>query len=552
MIILYTSSILSTLTAIFALTSALPTLNITGGGSPEPWPWQPILCWNHNHATHVPLYSDCIYIIDKMIATGPDPGRPIMFSRFPPVNNCPKRWLAPRRTCSVDIDVRFRSFDKASLTEIQATARSIVMKCVLGNDKLGGTTTIGQNGNIQVTVLGHYYRGDGVGNVSVGTAATAALGAGLWKVTPNHRPFTLTDPTISFPYVEHEKVSTTTLFLVSLVAPAIIIFLVALIFTPGHAVAPGTPKSLIWRRKLWEWHTGWLGLGLSLALAFFFTQGMKNMFGKPRPDLLSRCDPDFENQAKYQLGGFPTVLNGMFLVSSTICRQKDKGILNDGFSSFPSGHCSYSFAGLLYLSLFLASKLRFTIPYLLPFTHTASNNAYTGFSSTTIPTTAASKPHSNTSSPPSTSYTNPRQLSVTTPLRDQSAAPPLYLFPIPLIPFCAAIYIASTRFSDFRHHGFDILFGSLMGSVIAIFTFRLYHLPINRGGGWAWGARGPRTAFWTGIGTGGYVVEETKKRDVEEGFDFGNGKGSSEHGGDVRSGVANGGVQASNSTAIAR
>ncbi|KAI4247953.1 MAG: hypothetical protein LQ352_006043 [Teloschistes flavicans] len=342
--------------------------------------------------------------------------------------------------------------------------------------------------------------------------ATAAIGAGFWKITPNHRPFTLTDPSISFPYVENEKISTTTLFLVSLVAPAIITFAVAIVLVPGPSVAPGTPRSLIWKRKLWEWNTAWMGLGLSLAFAFFFTQGMKNLFGKPRPDLLSRCQPDYENQQNYKLGGFPTVLNGVYLVSSTICQQKNKGILNDGFSSFPSGHSSYSFAGLLYLSLYLASKFQITIPYLLPFSYNPNNTSYSAFTT---------KAFTN-SSPSSSSPMNPPPF---TPLRRQSAAPPLYLLPLPLIPLCTAIYICSTRFSDFRHHGFDILFGALMGIVFAVFTFRLYHLPITRGGGWSWGPRSMERAFGAGVGLGGYVVGHTaglqsKRADEEVGEEW--------------------------------
>ncbi|KAL9576641.1 MAG: hypothetical protein Q9212_006934 [Teloschistes hypoglaucus] len=365
--------------------------------------------------------------------------------------------------------------------------------------------------------------------------AIAAIGAAFWKITPNHRPFTLTDPSISFPYVENEKVSTTTLFLVSLVAPAIITFAVAIIFVPGSSVVPGTPRSLIWKRKLWEWNTAWMGLGLSLALAFFFTQGMKNLFGKPRPDLLSRCQPDYENQAKYQLGGFPTVLNGMFLVSATICQQKDKGILNDGFSSFPSGHSSYSFAGLLYLSLFLASKFQVTIPYLLPFSYNPNNTSHSAFTT---------KAFSKNSPLPSTSPMNPPPF---TPLRRQSAAPPLYLLPLPLIPLCTAIYICSTRFSDFRHHGFDILFGALMGIVFAVFTFRLYHLPMTRGRGWSWGPRSMERAFGAGVGLGGYVLGDTtalqtKRGDEEVGEEWSKRSDRQETSGDS---YANGTAEAS-------
>lgn len=110
----------------------------------------------------------------------------------------------------------------------------------------------------------------------------AVIGGVFSIITPNKRPFSLVDPDVSFPYVTKEKISTATLVLCGLVAPVIIIFLVAIFLVPGPTVPKSTPKALIWRRKLWELHTGWLGLGLSLAAAFLITGGMKNLFGKPR------------------------------------------------------------------------------------------------------------------------------------------------------------------------------------------------------------------------------------------------------------------------------
>ena len=109
-----------------------------------------------------------------------------------------------------------------------------------------------------------------------------------------------------------------------------------------------------------------------------------------------------------------------------------------------------------------------------------------------------------------------------TAFRNQAAAPPLYLFVLPLVPFCVAIYISSTRYSDFRHHGFDIIFGSLMGFVLAWAAFRLYHLPIRRSSGWAWGPRSSSRAFGVGVGVGGYVEDEDRvgmavQNDVELG-----------------------------------
>lgn len=89
--------------------------------------------------------------------------------------------------------------------------------------------------------------------------------------------------------------------------------------------------------------------------------------------------------------------------------------------------------------------------------------------------------------------------------RNQSAAPPVYLLVFAIAPIGAAIYICSTRFAEFFHFGFDILFGFSIGLVTAIYSFRFYHLPISQGAGWAWGPRSHKRAFWTGIGVGTYA-----------------------------------------------
>lgn len=86
-----------------------------------------------------------------------------------------------------------------------------------------------------------------------------------------------------------------------------------------------------------------MGLGLSLALAFMFTQGMKNLFGRPRPNLLSRCDPDL-SEAAIAANAVGTYARGFaaewVLVGAGICRETDSDKLDDGFRSFPSGHSS--------------------------------------------------------------------------------------------------------------------------------------------------------------------------------------------------------------------
>jgi membrane-associated phospholipid phosphatase len=340
----------------------------------------------------------------------------------------------------------------------------------------------------------------------------AGIGAALANITPNKRPFSLINPEISFPFVTHEKVTSVNLGLVAFVAPAVIIFIVSILLVPGPTVSKATPKALIWRRKLWEWHTGWIGLALAHAAAFLITQGMKNLFGKPRPDLLSRCDPDLTRIAQFRTGGFHAD-NGEadgsatplpVLVNHGICRNTDKNIMDDGFRSYPSGHASFAAAGLIYLSLYLASKLAVSVPYLSPRSystdelHTSAFPSRVGGRRASERSTMTGKSHGNEAEP---SGHDDKIIAS----RNEAAAPPVYLLAVAIIPWFASIYIASTRYSDFRHHGFDILFGYLIGLVTAIFAFRYYHLPIRQGAGWSWGPRSRDRSFWAGIGVGNYA-----------------------------------------------
>lgn len=84
--------------------------------------------------------------------------------------------------------------------------------------------------------------------------AIAAVGAAFNAPGPYKRPFSLVDLSISYPFTG-SQISTTLLVILSLVVPAVLIFLVCLLFVPGPTVSPNTPKSLIWRRKFWEWNS---------------------------------------------------------------------------------------------------------------------------------------------------------------------------------------------------------------------------------------------------------------------------------------------------------
>lgn len=78
--------------------------------------------------------------------------------------------------------------------------------------------------------------------------------------------------------------------------------------------------------RLWELNCGILGLLLSQGLAFVITQVLKNACGKPRPDLIDRCQPRPGSEDLIPYG----------LSNSSICTGDEK-IIKDGFRSWPSG-----------------------------------------------------------------------------------------------------------------------------------------------------------------------------------------------------------------------
>ncbi|KAF1990799.1 PAP2 domain-containing protein [Aulographum hederae CBS 113979] len=328
----------------------------------------------------------------------------------------------------------------------------------------------------------------------------AFVGLGWSYLHPYRRPFSLVDLSISYPHVEDAAIPSWLLCVVSIVIPALVVFLVALIMVPGPTVSLQTPKSLIWRRKMWEWNAGWMGLALSLASAYMITQGMKNLFGKPRPDLLSRCNPDMGNLEAFSVGNYGARFNPQWvLVSADICTQTDIDLLDDGFRSFPSGHASASWSGLLYLTLFLCSKFAIAIPFLPPRSHSLD------------PTATALEAEQSDVLPTRSTPDGPEPV---IPIRNQAAAPPVLGLVFAMVPVFAAIYICSTRYSGFNHHGFDIIFGSLIGIATSWGSFRWYHLPVRNGAGWAWGARSRDRAWVVGVGLQGFVGPEgwgTKK-----------------------------------------
>ncbi|KAK3987967.1 phosphatidic acid phosphatase type 2/haloperoxidase [Cladorrhinum sp. PSN332] len=222
-------------------------------------------------------------------------------------------------------------------------------------------------------------------------------------VEPFHRMFSLTDLRISFPHAEIERVPLTHDFVYALFIPLLIMVLYNLTTrSPSH-----------------KHHVSVLGIAISLVLTSLLTDIIKNMVGRPRPDLLARCIPSPSASASATRG----------LVSIDICTQTDHHTLHDGWRSFPSGHSSFSFAGLGYLSLFLAGQTRIF------------------------------------------AYSSASTLGEQT---EKLVRGDLMKALLCLAPLLGATMIAISRCQDYRHDVYDVCIGALLGWTVTYWSYRRY------------------------------------------------------------------------------
>lgn len=145
-----------------------------------------------------------------------------------------------------------------------------------------------------------------------------------------------------------------------------------------------------------------LGLSMSLLLNGIITNGIKLMVARPRPDFFERCFPD---------------LTENFHGLTPLCTG-EHDVIMEGRKSFPSGHSSWSFAGMLFVSLYISGKLKLL----------------------------SSTPRS------------------------------LIKFAVSLSPLLVALFIALSRYCDYWHHYEDVTVGSIIGSMLA-FTSYFYYYP---------------------------------------------------------------------------
>lgn len=147
----------------------------------------------------------------------------------------------------------------------------------------------------------------------------ALISGALYNTEPLFQEFSLLDVRIMYAHYPEAIVISPIwmLILTSIIIPVVMGFLISV--------------SAIWKwpRRLWDFHIYCLGLTGALAFQFMVVVLLKNSTGRPRPDMLARCQP-------WSLT-FPPPGT---LANIIICTNNNFVLLWDGFRSFPSGHAS--------------------------------------------------------------------------------------------------------------------------------------------------------------------------------------------------------------------
>jgi len=227
------------------------------------------------------------------------------------------------------------------------------------------------------------------------------------KIPPHERKFSITEESISHPYLGIEQISESLLIAIISLIP-IVVGIVFITLYKGNSN---------------EYHQFILALATSIGLTIDIVGFIKLLFGRFRPDFLSRCNIDYNKvndiiASTYTVGGVPIGENRLFDIS--ICKNTDLEVLDEGRRSFPSGHASSTFSSFIILTLFMIGKLRIF---------------------------------------------NRRSC--------------IWRLLVSSLPLFGAIYIVSTRYQDNLHHWSDLLAGAIIGTIVGSIVYHFFYPPVT-------------------------------------------------------------------------
>lgn len=215
--------------------------------------------------------------------------------------------------------------------------------------------------------------------------------------------------------------------------------------------------SQAWVRRLVRFE---MALIVSLAFTFFFTQVAKTAVGRPRPNFYALCHWDSIAEE---------------------CEDVSHAVEASAFSSFPSGHTSLCFGGLLFTTLFLLSDYTVLLP-------TPGNAFARRPVAVAVPSSAARAATPSSVDTRGSSFDEEAQLAFDEQhgLEHDGVLGNTHVYPsrsalrffIAMLPTVLAAWVGITRLQDYWHSYADVLAGAVLGGFIAFITFRLKYPPL--------------------------------------------------------------------------
>ncbi|KAK9426752.1 hypothetical protein SUNI508_00279 [Seiridium unicorne] len=186
-------------------------------------------------------------------------------------------------------------------------------------------------------------------------------------------------------------------------------------------------------RSFWDINNGIIGLVYAVLTASAFQVALKCLIGGLRPNFYDVCKPDPSRATQGHGIGYQN-----YMFTREICTGELQEGINNALQSFPSGHTTTMFAGMVFLYLYLNAKLKVFSNY----------------------------------------------------------QPSLWKLVLLYLPILGATLVGGSLTVDQSHNWYDIVAGAIIGTVFAfsayrmmyaaIWNYRINHIPLNRGSAFEW------------------------------------------------------------------